>query len=262
MATGGRLYGKTIVVTGGGSGIGAESCRLFASQGAKLVVADRDASGAEGVVDELLGEGAEAIAVAVDVTNSSDNESMVAAALERFDRVDGIFVNAGIAGSGAAHDISESDWHRVLSVNLTGAFFSARAALPVMLDHGSGAIVFQASICATNGISNTVAYSAAKGGVIGLMQQMSVEYASRGIRINSLSPGATLTPLVAEMYEKRAQGRGTSTQDELDRTAASYPMQRLGTTREIANAALFLLSDEASFITGTNLSVDGGFTTS
>ncbi len=258
-AQSGRLEGKTVIVTGGGSGIGEASSRLFAQNGAALVVADIDQDKACRVADQIVADGGRALAVRVDVTDYDDNVAMIQAAMEAFGRVDGVYANAGIPGGHTAHEITTEEWSRVIGIDLTGAFYSAKAALPVMLDQGGGAILLQASICATNGIKGTVAYSTAKAGLVGLGFQLAVEYAERGIRVNCISPATTPTALVDKLYHERAAIRGTTAEGDLARTAASYPMGRLGTTGEIANLALFLMSDEASFITGANVPVDGGF---
>ncbi|MFF2840564.1 SDR family NAD(P)-dependent oxidoreductase [Paenarthrobacter sp. NPDC057981] len=254
-----RLEGKTIIVTGGGSGIGETAGKLFAQHGAQVVLADINPGAAERVAKEIDAEGGTAFAVGVDVTNLADNEAMIEATVEKFGKIDGIYVNAGVPGGHTAHGITAEEWQHVIAVNLTGAFYSAKAAVPVFLKQGHGNILFQASICATSGIKGTVSYSASKAGVVGLTYQMAIEYADQGIRVNSLSPGTTPTPFVQKLYTERAAIRGTTAEGDLERTAGSYPMKRLGTTEEIANLALFMLSDESSFITGADIPVDGGF---
>ncbi|HWH26778.1 MAG TPA: SDR family NAD(P)-dependent oxidoreductase [Pseudolysinimonas sp.] len=256
----GRLEGKSIIVTGGGSGIGASSGRLFARHGARVVLADIDPEAAERVAEDIRKSGGDALTVRVDVTDYDDNVAMVAETLKAYGRVDGVYANAGIPGGHTAHEITPEEWRRVIDIDLTGAFYSSKAALVAMREQGSGAILLQASICASSGIKGTVAYSAAKAGLVGLTYQMAVEYAEQGIRVNAISPGTTPTPLVERLYRERAATRGTTAESDLERTASSYPMKRLGTTEEIANLALFLLSDEASFITGADVPIDGGFT--
>lgn len=254
-----RLEGKRIIVTGAASGIGAESARRFAIEGAHVVCADINVSAAFQVASAIEADGHTAIAVENDVTDYASCEQLALTVNQRLGGIDGLYANAGVHGGETADGITPEQWRRIVDIDLTGAFLSAKAVLPFMLDQRSGSIVFQASVCATNGVPGTVAYSAAKAGLVGLGAQMAVEYGRMGVRVNCVSPGTALTQLVETLYRERATVRGTSADGDLAKTASGYPMGRLADVREIADAALFLLSDEASFITGTNLAVDGGF---
>lgn len=255
----GRLHGKVVIVTGAGGSLGSASAQLFAAQGASVVCADLDLDAAQKTADTIREHGGAAVPLAVDVTSATDCERMADLALSQFGRIDGLFANAGINSGKAVHEVSPEEWRRVMDINTNGVFLACRAVLPAMMAQGSGSIVIQASICATNGIKQTAAYSASKGAVLGLGYQMAVDYAPHGIRVNCTSPGTIRTPLVEDLYVKRAALRGTTAEADLARTAASYPMNRLGQPAEVAAAALYLLSDEASFTTGINLPVDGGF---
>lgn len=254
-----RLEGKTIIVTGGSGGIGATSSRLFAQHGANVVIADIDAAEAQRLAQQIIDAGGRAIGVGVDVTNYEESEAVAERTLAAFGRIDGIYANAGISGGHTAHAITPEEWRRVIDVDLTGAFFSVKAVLPAMMEQKSGSILFQASVVASNGIKGVAGYSAAKAGLVGLGAQMAIEYAELGIRVNCVSPGTTRTPLVEAMYFDRAAIRGTTAEADLAATAAGYPMKRLATTEEIANLALFLMSDEASYISGVDVPVDGAF---
>lgn len=254
-----RLQHKVVIVTGAGGSLGSSSAQLFAGQGAKVVCADLDWDAAQKTADTIAGQGGQAIAVATDVTSARDCEQMAASALEHFGRIDGLFANAGVNSGKAVHEVTPEEWRRVLDINATGVFHSCRAVLPAMMEQGSGSIVLQASVCATNGVKQTAAYSASKGAVLALGFQMAIDYAAYGIRVNCTSPGTVRTPLVEDLYTKRAVLRGSTAEADLARTAAGYPLNRLGQPLEVAAAALYLLSDDASFTTGINLPIDGGF---
>lgn len=257
-----RLRNKVVIVTGAGNGIGAEAAALFAAEGAKVVCADVAIDQARRVSDAILEQRGESIAIACNVTVLEECEAMAKLAAEKYGTIDGIYVNAGIHGGETADAISEAEWRRVIEVNLNGAFFSAKAVLPTMMANGGGSIVLQGSICAHAGIKGTVSYTASKAGLIGAGRQMAVEYADQGIRVNSISPGTARTNLVESLYVERASVRGTTAEGDLAKTAASYPMKRLVNKSEIAQVALFLLSDESSFVTGVDIPVDGGFVAS
>lgn len=258
-----RLRGKVAIVTGGGSGIGEASSLLFAREGAAVVVADRDAAGAARVADLILAAGGRAAPAVVDVTSEDDVVSMVDVA-HGFGRVDVLYANAGIAGSGRAGDLSVSEWQRVIDINLTGVWLSAKAVLPDMVN-GGGSIVNQASVGGLVGVGGIAAYAAAKAGVIGLTRQMAVDYGPDGVRVNAVCPGTVPTPLVRQTYEEG--GGFASTLDErgafddiMDKAKARFPIGRVGAVDDIAALALYLASDEASWTTGTAIPVDGGMT--
>jgi NAD(P)-dependent dehydrogenase (short-subunit alcohol dehydrogenase family) len=258
------LAGKVAVVTGGGSGIGEASCRRFATEGAAVVVADRDADGATRVAAAVRDSGGRAIAVAVDVTSEDGVAAMAAAAVE-FGPIDVLYANAGIAGSGRAGDLSLEAWQRVIDVNLTGVWLSCRAVLPQMIANGGGSIINQASVGGLVGVGGIAAYAAAKAGVIGLTRQMAVDYGPDNVRVNAVCPGTVPTPLVRRTY---AEGGGfASSVSEavdfdtmLERSRARFPLGRVGSVDDIANIAVYLASDESAWTTGTAIAIDGGMT--
>ena len=258
----GRLEGKVAVITGGGSGIGEASSLLFAREGAAVVVADRDVAGAERVAAAIDDGGGRAVAIGADVTDEGDVAAMVDAA-HRFGPVDVLYANAGIAGSGRAGDLSVEEWNRVISVNLTGVWLSARAVLDDMVGSGGGSIIMQASVGGLVGVGGIASYAAAKAGVIGLTRQMAVDYGPDNIRVNAVCPGTVPTPLVRKTYDEG--GGFASTMDAradfdeiMDKAKARFLLGRVGSVDDIAAMALYLASDESSWTTGTAIAVDGG----
>jgi NAD(P)-dependent dehydrogenase (short-subunit alcohol dehydrogenase family) len=257
---GDRLGGKVALITGAASGIGAATARRFAHEGAAVIAADR--TDPSDVVRELDATGARALAVTADVTSASSLADAVAAGLDAFGRIDVLFANAGIAGLGTTLDCDPMEWSRVIDVNLTGAWLSMRAVLPTMISRGSGSIILQASIAGVIGVSGIAPYTASKAGVIGLARSTAVEVAGAGIRVNALAPGTSPTPLVLDTFATLV-GRGGVADDErtlqaMEREQQRYPMGRFGELDEIASVALFLASDDSSWVTGTVQVVDGG----
>jgi NAD(P)-dependent dehydrogenase (short-subunit alcohol dehydrogenase family) len=249
-----RLEGKVAVITGAGSGIGRVAAMLFADEGAKVVVADVVADHAESVTDEILAAGGSALAVTVDVSNESQVEAMVASAVDTYGGLQVLFNNAGIFpdDDGGVLDTPPDTWQRVMEVNLKGVWLGCRAAVPAMLASGGGSIINVASFVALMGAATAqIAYTASKGGVLAMTRELAVEYARRGIRANSLCPGPIETPLLAELL---------ADPERRQRRLVHIPIGRFGRPEEIAKAALFLASDDASFITGSALVVDGGIT--
>jgi NAD(P)-dependent dehydrogenase (short-subunit alcohol dehydrogenase family) len=257
------MKGKVAIITGAGSGIGRTSAEVFAREGAAVVCADIDAAAVEQTVQEIHAAGGEAVSIVVDVVSPEDNERMAALAIDQFGRIDALYANAGIAGVGSITTTTTDVWDRVIAVNLTGVWLSNRAVVPAMLDQGGGSIVNQASIGGLIGVQGIAPYAAAKAGVIGLTKQAAVEFGPKNIRFNAVCPGTVPTPLVIRTYEQRG-GMGGQVGQTVEEGLASmthrYPLQRLGTLEEVANLALFLACDEASWITGAILPVDGGFT--
>lgn len=249
-----RLEGKTAVVTGAGSGIGRTAALLFAGEGARVVVADVDGDLALEAQAEIVAGGGAATAVTVDVSDESDVEAMVAVAVDTFGRLDVLFNNAGIFpdDDGGILDTPPATWQRVMDVNLKGVWLGCRAAVPAMLESGGGSIINVASFVALMGAATAqIAYTASKGGVLSLTRELAVEYARSGIRANSICPGPIETPLVAELLADPRRR---------ERRLVHIPIGRFGRPDEIAKAALFLASDDASFVTGSSLVVDGGIT--
>ncbi|MGG1662311.1 SDR family NAD(P)-dependent oxidoreductase [Brevibacillus sp. NRS-1366] len=244
-----KLVNKVAIITGGASGIGETTVRLFASEGAKVVIADFSPRGIE-LADQLSAEGYEALYVKTDVTKEDEVKHMVSATVEKFGKVDILFANAGIAKDSAAHKLSLDDWQRTIDINLTGVFLCDKYVIEQMLAQGTGgAIVNCGSIHSHAGKAGVTAYSSAKGGVKLLSQTLGITYAKQGIRVNAVCPGYIDTPLIAGRNEEMNQ-----------HLINLHPMGRLGRPEEVAKAVLFLASDDASFVTGTSLLVDGGYT--
>jgi len=245
----GRVDGKVVVVTGAATGIGRGAAEALAAEGAMVVLGDVDEAGAG--VAEAIGSGASF--VRADVRSSVDVEALVRTAVDRHGRLDGIVNNAAVAIPGSAGEMSEEDWQRVLDVNLSGVWRGMRFAIPEMLRTDGGSIVNMSSVQSLVGFVGWAGYAASKGGINGLTQQAAVEYASRGIRVNAIIPGTILT----EMNERIMRESGDP-QAQMDAWVAMHPMRRVGTPAEVADAVVYLISDESSFVTGTLLRVDGG----
>ncbi|MET0729124.1 MAG: SDR family oxidoreductase [Acidimicrobiales bacterium] len=242
----GRLKGKVAIVTGAGSGIGRAAALLFAEEGAQVVCADRS-----GGQDEVAaGMGDAGVAVQVDVAVTDDVARMIDTAVQSFGRLDVLFNNAGFGGpKGPTHEIDEATFDDVVNVNLKGVFLGMKHAIPVMLSSGGGSIVNTASSAGLVGWKGLAAYASAKGGVVQLTKSAALDYAEAGIRVNAICPGMTWTGL--------ADG-GTGSAPPPD-VRPPQPMRRWGQPEELAAAALFLASDESSFITGAAIPVDGGY---
>lgn len=250
-----KLNGRVSLITGAASGIGKASATLFADEGAKVIVADVDRVGAEGVVKEIIDSGGEAMFVESDVSRSRDVERMVRMAVEEFGKLDILFNNAGIGMHKPFDETSEDDWDRVIDVNLKGVFLGCKHAVPQMLKQGGGVIVNTASEIGLVGARNYAAYCASKGGVIQLTRALALELSDKKIRVICLCPGVTSTPLLE-------RGIRNSPDPEARRASLieGVPLRRIATPEEIARGALFLASDDSSFMTGAVLVMDGGAT--
>jgi 3-oxoacyl-[acyl-carrier protein] reductase len=246
----GRLTGKVTLITGAGNGIGRTMARLFAAEGAQVIIADIDLANAQGACSEILNHGGHAHAVAVDITKPDQIQSMIEKTCERFQRIDVVVNNAGVGLNRPFLETTLDEWNRLIDVVLTGTFLCSQAVGKLMVRQGRGVIVNIASISGQRGAQGRAAYGAAKAGVIQLTRVMAVELAPHGIRVNAISPGPVVTD----------QSNGTHTaatrQSYLDR----IPLHRYGERHEVAAAAVFLASDESSFVHGHILNVDGGFT--
>jgi NAD(P)-dependent dehydrogenase (short-subunit alcohol dehydrogenase family) len=252
----GKLNGRIALITGSGSGIGRATARLFANQGAKVAVADWVESSANKVAGEIADSGGEALAIAADVSRAADTQRMVNETLRRWGRIDILYNNAGIGPVNLVHTMPEEEWDRVLNINLKGVFLGCKYALPDLMKHG-GVILSTASVSGLEGTNGLPHYCASKAGIIALTKVIAMDYAHYGIRANCICPGGIDTPL-NETYRPKDPGE----LEQWWRAANSaHLLGREGRPEEIAQTALFLCSDDASFITGQALPVDGGFTT-
>jgi NAD(P)-dependent dehydrogenase (short-subunit alcohol dehydrogenase family) len=261
----GRLADKVALITGAGSGLGQASAIRFAEEGALVACVDLTEDAAAVTADKIVGAGGQAIAVAADVASARDAERMTAATIEAFGRVDVVFANAGISGPGNAMDLEEEVWDKVIDVDLKGVWLSSKYALRDMVARGSGTIVNTASIGGLVGVGGIFPYAAAKGGVVAMTKQLVFDFGPKGIRANAICPGTVPTPLVTDTYLARVRAAGSTdveadAQAGLDEMAKKYPAGRLGRVEDVAALALFLASDESSWITGQAISVDGGYT--
>ena len=246
MSTNGRVAGKAAIVTGGASGIGRATARILAREGAAVCIADVDADGGRQVVDEIAAEGGEAIFVRTDVGVRADVIDMFERTEEAFGRVDIVHNNAIRVRDGAATELDERDWDATLNIGLKAIFLAAKYGIPIMRKTGGGTIINTGSVHSLVSLPTCTAYDAAKAGVLGLTRTLAIDYGP-DIRVCAVLPGAILTPLWDGAPE-----------EDRRHFAQMVPAKRLGTGEDVANAVLFLASDEASFITGTALTVDGG----
>ncbi|MYW04234.1 SDR family NAD(P)-dependent oxidoreductase [Streptomyces sp. SID3343] len=247
----GVLHDKVSIVTGSASGIGRATALMFAREGAAVVVADIDAAGAERTAKEIIAQGGRAIAVTADVSAEADCTAVVAAAVAEFGALHVLFNNAGIIRRADAIGTSVDEWDRVMAVNVRSVFLMCKHAIPAMT-HG-GSIVNTGSGWGLKGGGNAISYCASKAAVVNMTRALAIDHAAAGIRVNSVNPGDTDTPMLREEARQLAEDWAAFEADAADR-----PMGRSGTPEEIAKAVLFLASDASSFVTGTALIVDGG----
>jgi NAD(P)-dependent dehydrogenase (short-subunit alcohol dehydrogenase family) len=245
-----ELKNKSIIVTGSSSGIGAAAALLFAAEGANVVLGARRSAEMEILAGQINQSNGRAVFLSGDVKDENYANALVDLAMKEFGGLDGAFNNAGIVGEmGPVADMGIGNWNDVISVNLTSAFLAAKAQLPVMKKRGQGSIVFTSSFVgfSNGGMPGMGAYAASKAGLIGLVQSLASDHAADGVRVNALLPGGTITP---------SGGEGDPA--ALDFIANLHPMKRMADAKEVAQAALFLLSDRSTFMTGSPMIVDGG----
>jgi NAD(P)-dependent dehydrogenase (short-subunit alcohol dehydrogenase family) len=247
----GRLDGKVAVITGAAGGIGREAAILFSSEGARVCVADVDPDKGE----QAAGECREAFFQQVDVTDSASVEAMYAATAERYGGIDVLYNNAGImpADDGSILETHDEAWQRVQNVNTKGVFLCCKHGIPHLLERGGGSVINVASFVAIAGAATSqISYTASKGAVLSMSRELAVEFARRGVRVNALCPGPVETPLLMRLFDE--------TPGAFERRLVHIPMGRLAQAKEIAHGALFLASDESSYVNGSTFLVDGGIT--
>ena len=252
-----RLQGKVALITGGTSGIGEATARLFAREGARVVITGRRIKLGEAVVAQITQAGGEAIFIAADVTRAEDCRRTIDETIAAFGRIDVIFNNAGIVTQSTLEETSEEDWTRTFDVNVKGTYLMTKLMLPIMRAQGGGVIVNNASDWGIVGGPHYTAYSASKGAVVLLTKSVALEVARDHIRVNAVCPGDTY---VERWRLDEFRNPSGDFEAELKAMGAELPIGRVGTVEEIANAVLFLASDESSFMTGATLIVDGGNT--
>lgn len=249
-----RLRNKVVIVTGAGSGIGRATANLFAKEGAKVLVSDIESSLGKETVEEISKSGGTAVHVVADVSKADEVKTMIKTCIKHFRKLDVLFNNAGIEGSGGLlWKLKEDDWNRVMDVNLKSVFLGCKYAIPYM-KKTKGSIINTSSELGLVGSTSRPAYSASKGGIIALTRSLALQCAPYGIRVNCICPGATETPLLARFLS------GKQKETSLRKVMKTIPLRRLGKPIDVAYAALYLASEESSYVTGSILVVDGGST--
>lgn len=249
-----RLAGKTALITGGNSGIGKASAILFAKEGAKVMIAARDAASGEATVSEIKQAGGTGEFLRTDVAKSDDCRRAVDRTLERFGRIDVLFNNAGMALVKTLHETTEEEWDRIFATNLKSIYLMCKFTVPHMIAAGGGSIINTGSQLSMVAAPSFAAYCATKGAIVNLSRAMALDYAKYDIRVNTLCPGAVATPLLLNQFAGKEGPQGN-----LQHLADLHPLGRIGQPEELAPAALFLACGEASFVTGAALVVDGGY---
>ena len=252
MATG-ALAGKIAVITGSGAGIGRASALLFAKEGASVAAIDLDEARNAELVQEIQSNGGTAEAFTADVSSARDVEDVVRRIRERWNRVDILFNNAGIVTGGKVHTLEEEEWDRAFAINVKSMFLLSRAIIPMFLEQGGGVILNMSSTTAIRVAPDRALYGATKGAVFALTKSMAIDYAADNIRVNCLCPGTVDTPSL----NVRLAAKGNA-EEARKQFIARQPLRRIGKAEEIAKAALYLVSDDAAFVTGTAFQIDGG----
>jgi len=251
-----RFKGKGVIVTGGASGIGKATAERFLEEGAKVAIIDVSRQSGDKTLAEFKGKGYRPLLLVGDVTRSADVKRMVGEAKRKLGRIDVLFNNAGILVEGTVEQVSEEDWDRIMAINVKGVFLMSKEVIPVMLKQKKGVIVNNASCSGLVGDRNAIAYNASKGAVVLMTKCLALDYARKNIRVNCVCPGEIDTP----MFRQEARARGLPVEEYREELCGYHPIGRLGRPEEVANSVLFLASEEAGFIIGTALSVDGGYT--
>jgi len=243
-----NLQDKVVIVTGGASGMGRDACLALAREGAQLVIGNRNVEAGQALLEEIRALGGRALFRATDVSRAEDCAALVAMAMDRYGRLDGAFNNAGLQRAfNPIHATPDEDLSEVIDINLKGILYMMKYEAAAMLQGGGGSIVNNASIFGLKAMADTAYYVASKHGIVGATRAVALDYANRGIRVNAVCPGPIKTP----SYD-RVTGGDDHLYDE------GVPMRRIGSAAEVSNAVLWLLSERSSYVTGTNLSVDGG----
>jgi meso-butanediol dehydrogenase/(S,S)-butanediol dehydrogenase/diacetyl reductase len=251
------LDGKAAIVTGAGSGIGRAIATLFAEEGARVAVVDVSESDGKETVELLRKRGGDAIFIQGDISNSAIVKRMVETTVKKYERVDILCNNAGVESMGSILEITEENWDKVMSINLKGVFLCSKHSVPKMVENGGGVIINIASVLGLIGSKGEAAYCASKGGIISLTRAMALDFAPHNIRVNCICPGSVLTPTF-----KRVMTSLGDYEAAFQRNLDKIPLKRIAEPEEIAYAALYLASEKASYITGSVLVIDGGWSIS
>jgi NAD(P)-dependent dehydrogenase (short-subunit alcohol dehydrogenase family) len=249
----GKLAGKVAIVTGSAAGIGRASSLLFAREGATVIAVDRDRTENDALANQIRQSGGSADSIYADVSSDSDVRKVVEHANRAYGKIDILFNNAGIVSGGKIHTLSEEEWERAFAINVKSMFLFSRAVIPHFLNQGGGVILNTSSCTALRVVPDRALYNSTKAAVVGFTRSMAVDYAADNIRVNCLCPGTTETPSLRNRLS--AMGNYDETREKF---IARQPLRRLGTAEEIAQAALYLVSDDANFVTGSAFQIDGG----
>jgi meso-butanediol dehydrogenase/(S,S)-butanediol dehydrogenase/diacetyl reductase len=249
-----RLPGKVAIVTGAAAGIGRASALLFAQEGASIAAVDLDRVGCAALVSEIVKAGGRAAAIVGDVSRAADAQRIVKEARQHFGQLDILFNNAGVVPHGKVHETTEGEWDRAMAINVKSMYLLCHEVVPLFLEQGRGVILNTSSATALRSVPDRATYSASKGAVLALTRSMALDYVKNNIRVNCLCPGTIDTPSLGQRLAAFADPAGARRQ-----FIARQPMGRLGTAEEVAQAALYLVSDDAGFVTGAAFSIDGGF---